>query len=187
MCAMASTRKSFFGAEGICASIAKRATPDSRCQKQELGRLDFPFPGGLCLWTAPTPRYCLFGFSGLDFGSALGAAPFDAACFDSPCAPASAWEISSICVPLSRCTFLPADVMIEPCELFEAAEFRLRPFNPKTPRLFEVSCPAVFNPLAAPPATPLTEPAAFPATFAVELSAPPAVLPTFAAVCVTAP
>jgi hypothetical protein len=45
----------------------------------------------------------------------------------------------SIRVPLSRCTFFPTDVIIDPCVPFVAADFRLRPFMPNTPLLLEVS------------------------------------------------
>ena len=95
--------------------------------------------------------------------------------------PAAAWlcVTSRSCVPLSRCTFLLVDVINDPCVLFDAAEFRLRPFKPKTPWLLEVNCPAVFSPPGA-PLVALVE-------FAVELSAPPASPPTFPAVLVAPP
>ena len=46
---------------------------------------------------------------------------------------------TSIRVPLSKCTLLPAEVIIEPCVLLLAAEFKLSPLKLKTPRLFDVS------------------------------------------------
>jgi hypothetical protein len=45
----------------------------------------------------------------------------------------------SMRVPLSRWTFLPVEVMMEPCVLLVAIEFRLRPFMLNKPRLFDVS------------------------------------------------
>src|SRR6266404_3238277 len=83
------------------------------------------------------------------------------------------------CVPLSRCTFLLEEVISEPCVLLEAAVFRLSPSSPNTPWLLEVSWPAAFKPPTAPRTTP--------AVFTVELTAPLATPPAFAAVFVTAP
>src|SRR5260370_25296979 len=77
--------------------------------------------------------------------------------------------------------------MIEPCVPSEAAEFRLKPLRPKTPRLSEVSCPAVFNPPVAPLETPFKEPAAFAVELTVEFNVPPAPPPPLAAGVVTAP
>src|SRR6476660_9177097 len=52
----------------------------------------------------------------------------------------------SMRVPLSRCTFLLAEVISDPCV---SAALRLRPFMPKTPWLWKVSCPAEFSPFPA--------------------------------------
>src|SRR6202011_5497286 len=95
----------------------------------------------------------------------------------APCAT------SRSCVPLSRCTVLLVDVISEPCVLFDAAEVRLSPPKPNTPRLSEVNRPAP----STPPPAPLVVPAAVPVTFGVELTAPSATPPTFAAVLVTVP
>ena len=82
------------------------------------------------------PRsYCLFGLFGSDFGSGL----FAEGCLAAPGPPACACETSSIRVPLSRCTFFPAEVITEPCVAFEPAALRFRPFSPNTPWLLEVS------------------------------------------------
>src|SRR5690348_10593561 len=120
-------------------------------------------------------RYGFSGFSDFEFGLP------SAECFSSPADPACV--TSSIRVPLSRCTFFPAEVITVPCVAFDAAAFKFRPFNPKTPWLFEVSCPAAFNP----PTAPFEAPATFPAAFAVEFTAPPAAPPTLAAAFVTVP
>src|SRR5216684_1055580 len=79
--------------------------------------------------------------------------------------------------------FFPAEVITEPCVAFDAAAFRLRPFRPKTPWLFEVSWPAAFNP----PTAPFDAPAILPPAPAAEFTAPPATPPTLAAVFVTPP
>src|SRR4029077_11102057 len=119
--------------------------------------------------------YCLFGL----FGSGL----FAAGCFDAPCSPACAWGTSSIRVPLSRCTFFPAEVITEPCVALDAAAFRFNPFRPNTPWLLEVSCPGGFKP----PTAPFSAPATLPPAFAALFTAPPAAPPTLAAVFVTVP
>src|ERR1700694_1490219 len=127
--------------------------------------------------------YCFSGLLCSDFGSGLSFGVLAAGCLEAPCSPACASETSSIRVPLSRWTFFPAEVITLPCVAFEAAAFRFRPFNPKTPWLFEVSCPAAFKP----PTAPFEAPAMLPPAFATEFAAPPATPPTFAAVLVTAP
>src|SRR5438874_7335628 len=86
-------------------------------------------------------------------------------------------------VPLSRRTFFPVEVITLPCVAFEAAAFKFKPFKPKTPWLFEVSCPAASSPPTAPREAPATFPPALAAEFNVPLAAPPA----FAAVFVTVP
>jgi hypothetical protein len=72
-----------------------------------------------------------FGRSGLDRGSGFSAFGFVDSFLGS--APACACETRSIRVPLSRCTFFPAEVINEPDVLFTAVELKLNPFNPKTP------------------------------------------------------
>src|SRR5258708_4635027 len=124
--------------------------------------------------------YRLFGLFASDLGSDFGSGLLAEGRLDSPCSPAWACETSSIRVPLSRCTFLPADVITEPCVAFEAAAFRFRPFIPNTPWLFEVSCPAPFKP----PTAPFEAPAMLPPAFAAELTVPPATPPTLPAVFV---
>src|SRR5260370_11857508 len=127
--------------------------------------------------------YRLFGVSVYGFGSDFGSGLLAAGCFVSPCEPACACETSSILVPLSRCTFFPAEVVTDPCVAWEAAALRFRPFRPNTPWLFEVSCPAAFNP----PTAPFEAPATLPPAFAAVFTAPPATPPTLAAVLVTVP
>src|SRR4029077_12896519 len=101
------------------------------------------FPGGPFPIANPL-TYCLLGLlaSGLDspFCSGLPAA----GCLASPCEPACASETSNIRVPLSRRTFLPVEVITEPCVAFDAAAFRFRPFRPNTPWLFELIWPEAF-------------------------------------------
>src|SRR6266550_2491877 len=175
MCAMASTRNSFLGAEGMRASIAKdeEGTPGTVARapaEQQKEAASVYFPRGL----QTSPGYCLLGF-----GSGLLAA----GCLASPWGPASACDTSSIRVPLSRCTFFPAEVISEPSVAFEPAALRFRPFRPKTPWLFEVSWPAVFKP----PTAPFEVLAMLPPAFAAEFTVPPATPPTLAAVFVTVP
>src|SRR5258707_7879657 len=89
----------------------------------------------------------------------------------------------SMRAPLSRCTFLPAEVITETWVLLVATELRLRPLRPNTPRLFDVSWPAAFRPPTAPcdvPATPVVE-------LAVEFTAPAPAAPTVSAVLVSVP
>src|SRR5690348_11357705 len=62
-----------------------------------------------------TRSYCLLDLLGSDFGSDFGSGLFAAGCLDAPCPPACACETSNIRVPLSRCTFFPAEVITEPC------------------------------------------------------------------------
>src|SRR6267378_4566983 len=127
--------------------------------------------------------YCLLGLLGSDFGSDFGSGLLARGCLEAPCSPACACETRSIRVPLSRCTFFPAEVITEPSVAFEPAALRFRPFRPKTPWLFEVSWPAVFKP----PTAPFEAPAMFPPAFAAEFTVPPATPPTLAAVFVTVP
>src|SRR6267143_2682214 len=127
--------------------------------------------------------YCLLGLLGSDVGSDFGSGLLARGCLDAPCSPACACETRSIRVPLSRCTFFPAEVITEPSVAFEPAALRFRPFRPKTPWLFEVSWPAVFKP----PTAPFEVPAILPAAFAAEFTVPPATPPTLAAVFVTVP
>src|ERR1700689_274834 len=70
---------------------------------------------------------------------------------------------STNCVPLSRCTFLPAEVMTDPSAPVEAAELKAIPFNRNTPWLFAVSWPASSRPEPSPRAAPLVLPAMLPA------------------------
>jgi hypothetical protein len=70
-------------------------------------------------------------------------------------------------VPLSKCTFLPLEVITEPCVLLPPAALKLKLFRPTTPRLFEFNWPAPFKPPAVLRATPDVE-------FTVESAAPPA-------------
>jgi hypothetical protein len=58
--------------------------------------------------------------------------------------------LSSICVPLSRCTFFVEETMIDPCVALEAAELIESPCRPKTPLLFEARRPSEVNPPTAP-------------------------------------
>jgi len=118
---------------------------------------------------------------GLDSGFVSGL--LAAGGFDPPCSPALVCETSNIRVPLSRCTFFPAEVITEPCVAFEPAAFRFKPFNPNAPWLFEVSCPAAFKP----PTAPFEAPAMLPPAVAAEFKVPPATPPALAAVFVTAP
>src|SRR5258708_17870681 len=87
--------------------------------------------------------------------------------------------------------FLPAEVISEPCVLFDPAAFRFRPFRPKTPWLLEVNWPAEFGPQTAPrevaPRVEVAEPAALTVEHAAAPTVPAAFPPTFAAVLVTAP
>src|SRR5216683_5417614 len=144
-------------------------------------RGEFASPRGIFHKTISA--YCWLGWLAFGFGSDFASGLFVAGCLDAPCSPAPACETSSIRVPLSRCTFLPAEVITEPCVAFEAAALRFRPFMPNTPWLFEVSWPAAFKP----PTAPLEAPATPPPAFAAELTVPPATPPTLAAVFVTAP
>src|SRR6266404_1124386 len=171
--AIASTRNSFFAREGMRASIAKdygmtdshlailRPHPYEKKAAREL------IPRGL---RKTVRAYCLLGL-------------LAAGGFDPPCSPAFACETSNIRVPLSRCTFFPAEVITEPCVAFEPAAFRFKPFNPNAPWLFEVSCPAAFKP----PTAPFEAPAMLPPAVAAEFKVPPAAPPVLAAVFVTAP
>src|SRR6267378_210547 len=127
--------------------------------------------------------YCLLGLLGSDFGSDFGSGLLARGCLDAPCSPACACETRSIRVPLSRCTFFPAEVISEPSVAFEPAVLRFSPFRPNTPWLLEVSWPAVFKP----PTAPFEAPAMFPPAFAAEFTVPPATPPTLAAVFVTVP
>jgi hypothetical protein len=117
----------------------------------------------------------------LDRASGLSALGF----FDSfaGSAPAFAFETSSMRVPLSRCTFFPAEVINELCVLLTAVDVKLSPFKPNTPSLLDVICPAEFKP----PMAPLDAPATLPVAFPAEFRAPPAVPPTPAAVFVMEP
>lgn len=57
---------------------------------------------------------------------------------------------SNIFVPPSSRTFVPAEVITDPCVPFAVALLRFNSFSPNTPRLFDVNCPAAFNPPTAP-------------------------------------
>ena len=90
----------------------------------------------------------------------------------------AACDTSSMRVPLSRCTFLPAEVISDPCALPVSAALRLRPFMPKTPRLLEASCPAEFNPPAVAPLAPTVVRAAVLTALSARLPVPATVLVT---------
>src|SRR5579872_1085611 len=78
---------------------------------------------------------------------------------------------SSICVPLSRCTFFVGETIMEPCVALEVAELSESPSMPNTPLLLEASRPADVNPPTAPverdaaPRLPAAFPEAEPAVF----------------------
>src|ERR1700730_4600055 len=94
---------------------------------------------------------------------------------------------SNMRVPLSRCTFWVLEAITEPSVLFEAADVKLSPLSPNTPRLPDANCPAA----SRPPTAPVVEPAMLAveptAPLVVEVNRPPAVEPAVPIGSVAAP